>query len=138
VVVSVANALVKEGREMHALVPARGSIAAALQAALPRSLVSAAGHHLPAAALADLDAPLAADVLVCSDHPSATEATMELLRKVEGLRPLDAGSLASASAVEAFTAVLITLNMRYRVHSTLRLGGLDGVAPVAREGQPRS
>ena len=109
---------------MHALVPARGSIAAALQAALPRSLVSAAGHHLPAAALADLDAPLAADVLVCSDHPSATEATMELLRKVEGLRPLDAGSLNQAAAIEAFTAVCITLNIRHKGHSTLRLAGI--------------
>jgi NADPH-dependent F420 reductase len=134
VVISVANALVKEGREMHSLVPARGSIAAALQAALPRSLVAAAGHHLPAAALADLDTPLGADVLVCSDHPSATEATIELLGKVNGLRALDAGSLASASAVEAFTAVLITLNKRYRVHSTLRLGGLDHVGSVAGHG----
>ena len=35
VVVSMANALVKEGREMLALVPPRGSVAAAVQAALP-------------------------------------------------------------------------------------------------------
>ena len=35
VVVSMANALVKDGREMLALVPPRGSVAAAVQAALP-------------------------------------------------------------------------------------------------------
>ena len=35
VVVSMANALVKEGREMLALMPPRGSVAAAVQAALP-------------------------------------------------------------------------------------------------------
>src|SRR5579871_6775275 len=40
VVVSMANALVKEGREMLALVPPRGSVAAAVQAALPGSLVA--------------------------------------------------------------------------------------------------
>ena len=38
----MANALVKEGREMLALIPPRGSVAAAIQAALPGSLVSAA------------------------------------------------------------------------------------------------
>ena len=47
VVISMANALVKEGREMLALIPPRGSVAAAVQAALPDSLVAAAFHHLP-------------------------------------------------------------------------------------------
>lgn len=128
VVVSVANALVRQGREMHALVPPRGSVAAAVQAAAPGAKVAAAGHHLPAATLADLDAELDADVLVCADHPEAAEATERLLRLVPGLRPLQAGSLASAAAVEAFTAVLVTVNLRYRAHSTLRLGGLEHVA----------
>ena len=48
VVISMANALVKEGREMLALIPPRGSVAAGIQQALPQSLVSAAFHHLPA------------------------------------------------------------------------------------------
>jgi hypothetical protein len=124
VVVSVANALVKQGREMHALVPPRGSMAAAVQAALPRALVVAAGHHLPAAELEDLDVVLHADVLVCSDHPVATESAMDLLASIAGLRPLDAGSLASAAPIEAFTAVLVTLNIRYKGHSSLGLTGL--------------
>jgi len=125
VVVSVANALARQGREMHALVPPRGSLAAGVQAVLPASAVAAAGHHLPAETLADLDAHLEADVLVCADSTEAKVATMALFAAIDGLRPLDAGSLASASAVEAFTAVLITLNMRYKGHSTLRLAGLE-------------
>lgn len=124
VVVSMANALVKEGKEMHPLVPPRGSLASALQAALPRSLVSGSFHHLPAGDMADLDVDLVADVLVCSDHPEATEATVDLIRRIPGLRPLDAGSLSQAAAIEAFTAVLITLNIRHRSRSTLRLAGL--------------
>ena len=68
VVVSMANALVKEGREMLALMPPRGSVAATVQAALPESLVAAAFHHLPAAEMEDLESGLDADVLVCSDH----------------------------------------------------------------------
>jgi len=126
-VVSVANALVKQGRELHALVPARGSIAAALQAELPDAEVAAAGHHLPAADLEDLDRRLDADVLVCSDHPGARRRAAELLGAIDGLRLLEAGTLAQASAVEAFTAVLVNLNIRYKAHSTLRLAGLDHV-----------
>ena len=76
VVVSMANALVKEGREFLALVPPRGSIAATLQAVLPESLLSASFHHLPASEMESLTTPMVADVLVCSDHPEATEATL--------------------------------------------------------------
>lgn len=126
VVVCVANALVKQGREMHALVPPRGSVAAGVQAVLPDSSVAAACQHLPASVLADLEASLDADVLVCADGDEARRRAMELVAGVPGLRPIDAGSLASAAAVEAFTAVLITVNIRYKVHSTLRLGGIDG------------
>jgi NADPH-dependent F420 reductase len=124
VVVSVANALVKQGREMQALVPSRGSIAAAVQGALPEARVAAACQHLPASSLAALDEPLAADVLVCSDHADAADAAASLVARIDGLRPVLAGSLASAAAIEAFTAVLITVNIRYKAHTTLRLGGL--------------
>ncbi len=124
VVISMANALAKEGREMLALVPPRGSVAAAVQAALPESLVSAAFHHLPASEMENLESGLEADVLVCSDHAEATEATIGLIDLMSGLRPLDAGSLSQAAAIEAFTAVCITLNIRHKAHSTLKLAGI--------------
>ncbi len=127
VVVSVANALVKQGREMHALVPPRGSMAAAVQAEAPGALVAAAGHHLPASDLEDLDQPLHADVLVCSDHPAALVSAVAMVASIEGLRPLEAGSLAQAAAIEAFTAVLVTVNIRYKAHSSLGLTGLEHV-----------
>jgi NADPH-dependent F420 reductase len=123
-VISMANALVKEGREMLALVPPRGSVAAAVQAALPGSLVAAAFHHLPASEMENLSSGLEADVLVCSDHPEATSATADLVERMRGLRPLDAGSLSQAAAIEAFTAVCITLNIRHKAHSTLRIAGI--------------
>jgi hypothetical protein len=124
VVVSMANALVKEGREMLALFPPRGSVAAAIQAALPESAVAAAFHHLPAAEMEDLESGLVADVLVCSDHPEATAATVGLIEQMHGLRPLDAGTLNQAAAIEAFTAVCVTLNIRHKAHSTLRMAGI--------------
>lgn len=124
VLVSMANALVREGREMLPLFHPRGSVAAAVQAALPRTKVAAAFHHLPAREMADLDSGLIADVLVCADDPEATAETMSLVERIAGLRPLDAGSLGQAAAIEAFTSVCVTLNIRHRAHSTLKLAGI--------------
>jgi NADPH-dependent F420 reductase len=124
VVVSMANALIKEGREMLALIPPRGSVAASVQAALPDSFVAAAFHHLPAGEMENLESGLESDVLVCSDHPEASVVTESLVDLMRGLRPLNAGSMSQASAIEAFTAVCITLNIRYKAHSTLRMLGI--------------
>jgi 8-hydroxy-5-deazaflavin:NADPH oxidoreductase len=124
VVISMANALIREGREMLALIPPRGSVAASVQAALPNSLVAAAFHHLPASEMEDLESGLEADVLVCSDYPEATVVTESLVDVMQGLRPLNAGSLNQAAAIEAFTAVCITMNMRHKAHSTLRIAGI--------------
>ena len=123
VVVSMANALIKEGREFLALVPPRGSVAASIQAALPGSLVAASFHHLPASEMEKLTTPLVADVLVCSDHREASLVTKALVDRIDGLRGVDAGTLSQAAPIEAFTAVLITVNIRHKVHSTVRLAG---------------
>jgi len=93
-------------------------------AGVPVVVGGAACQHLPAGDQADLGGTQAADVLVCSDHPEGTASAMELIGRIDGLRPLDAGSLASAGPIEAFTAVLVTLNIRYRAHTMLRLGGI--------------
>ena len=124
IVVSMANALFKVGDDIEAVVPARGSLCVAVQEAAPRSLVSGAFHHLPARGLANLDEPLDADVLVCSDHREATSTTIELVNRIPGCRGIDAGSLSAAAAIEAFTAVLIGVNIRQRAHASIRLTGL--------------
>jgi NADPH-dependent F420 reductase len=125
VVVSMGNALAKVDGELQAVHPPGGSVAAGVAAALPGSLVSASFHHLPARSLGDLDRPAEGDVLICSDHPEALEATAGLIRRIPGLRPFDAGSLAAAGPVEAFTAVLLSLNARYKGRATIHLTGID-------------
>ena len=125
VVVSMANALAKVGDGLQALVPARGSVAATTQAALPASAISAAFHHLPARLLGDLDTTLEDDVLVCADDARALDATVELVECIPGLRALEAGGLESAGAVEAFTAVLLQLNRRYKAKAGIRITGIE-------------
>jgi NADPH-dependent F420 reductase len=124
VVISMANALFKVGDDIEAVVPARGSLCVAVQDSAPRALVSGAFHHLPARGLANLEEPMDADVLVCSDHAAATKATIDLVGRIPGCRGIDAGTLSAAAAIEAFTAVLIGVNIRSRSHASIRLTGL--------------
>ncbi len=125
VVISMANALAKVGHEFQPLVPPRGSVAASVQAAVPKSLVAAAFHHVPAKELGDLDHPVESDVLICSDHPSATETTSEIVRKLADMRPLDAGELSNAAPIEAFAAVLLQLNVRYKTRAAVKFTGIE-------------
>lgn len=125
VVVCMSNALSKVGREFQPLVPPRGSVSASVQAELRDSFVAAAFHHVPAKELADLDAPVVSDILICSDHQRATVTVADICRGIPGMRPLDAGELSNATAIEAFTAVLLQLNVRYRTRVALQLTGID-------------
>jgi len=121
VVVSMANALTRVGSEFIPLIPPRGSIAVAVQGAAPDARVAAAFHHVPAHELGQLDHEVDCDVLVCADHPDAAATTAELVERVPGCRALEAGTLSSAGAIEAFTAVLLQVNRRYKARSTIRL-----------------
>jgi hypothetical protein len=124
VVISMANALVRIGSEFQPLMPPRGSIAAHVQAAVPASHVVAALHHVPAKELGHLDVPVECDVLMCSDDPEASKTVAEIVAKIPGCRPLDAGGLSSATAIEALTAVLLQLNIRYRTRVAPKLTGI--------------
>jgi NADPH-dependent F420 reductase len=124
VVVSMANAIAKVDGELVALTPPGGSVAVGVQAAVPQSRVAAAFHHLPARSLADLTRTVEGDVLICADAPEAVAATTGVVQAIPDLRPLHAGSLAAAAPVEAFTAVLLGLNRRYRGHAAIRLTGI--------------
>lgn len=125
VVISMANALARIDGQFQALDPPGGSVAVGVAAACPGALVAAAFQHLPAASVADLAHPLAGDVLICSDHRRAHEVTATLVRAMANLRPLDAGGLVSAGPVEALTAVLVGLNVRYRSRASVSLLGIS-------------
>jgi predicted dinucleotide-binding enzyme len=64
-------------------------------------------------------------VLVCGDDPDAVVTVSEIIRKIPGCRPLDAGELSNATAIEAFTAVLLQLNVRYETQVAPKLTGIQ-------------
>lgn len=125
VVISMANAVTRVGGELQPLILPRGSVAEEVQAHLPGARVAAAFHHLPARELAEINEPMEGDVLVCSDHSDARAVVADLVGQVPHLRALDAGSLANAGPIEAFTAVVLNLNIRYRTRAALRLAGVE-------------
>jgi 8-hydroxy-5-deazaflavin:NADPH oxidoreductase len=102
-----------------------GSAAEAARSLLPAGVSLAAAFHNLSAELLAGDSPVDCDVLVCSDDEQAKEAASDLARKIPGVRALNGGKLENARIVEAVTALLIGLNIRYKVHSAgVRFTGL--------------
>lgn len=125
VVIAMSNALARVGDEFQPLVPPRGSVAAHVQATIPGAAVAAGFHHVPAKELGDLSAPVESDVLVCSDRPHATRVASALVNEIPDMRALDAGGLSNAAPIEAFTAVLLQLNARYKTRAAVKFTSID-------------
>src|ERR1700719_954889 len=105
----------------------QGSAAEAARELLPQNVSLAAAFHNLGAELLAGEAPIDCDVLVCSDDDKAKQAAMELVGKIPGVRALNGGKLEGARIVESITALLIGLNIRYKVHGAgVRFTGLPG------------
>lgn len=125
-VIAMANGLERVDREFRPVLPEAGSVSRAVQDAAPGARVVAAFHLVPAAALADLDLPLESDVVVCADDDDARRVVLDLVIGIPDLRGFDGGSLHNAIGIEAFAALLLTVNVRHKGKGTLRLLGLEG------------
>ncbi len=125
IVVSMVNAMAREGARCSSRSRwAAGRWPPRSPRRCPASRVVGAFHHLPAAQMEDLASGLDADVVVVGDDAGARDAVAALVDSMPGLRAVVAGSLALAGAVEDFTAVCISVNIRHRAHSYVRLAGL--------------
>ena len=65
-------------------------------------------------------------IVFFSDNKAAIETVSEMVRRIPGCRPLDSGELSNATAIEAFTAVLLQLNVRYKTRVAPKLNGIKG------------
>jgi predicted dinucleotide-binding enzyme len=54
---------------------------------------------------------------------------MELALSIPGMRAFDGGSLANAIGLEAFAALLLSINIRHRGKASVRLEGVEGYVP---------
>ncbi|BAL98505.1 MULTISPECIES: NADPH-dependent F420 reductase [Caldilinea] len=105
--------------------PEAGSAAEELQRQLGEGVqVVAAFQNIAAGHLRDLSWQPDCDVLYTGDNKEAKAVTLELIRAA-GFFGIDAGPLANSSVVEGLTAVLIGINIRYKVQgSGIRITGI--------------
>ena len=104
--------------------PPAGSSAEEAQALLPEARVVAAFHHIAAHELAEADHPIECDLLICGGDAGARDTVTQLGRSM-GLRVLDVGALSNAGPLEGITAVLATINRRYKLkNSGIKITGI--------------
>jgi NADPH-dependent F420 reductase len=124
IVINIASALNPE-RKTRAQIPEGGSITAEIQNFFGEGTrVVAALQHIAPAKLESTDTKIDCDVLVCGGDRAAREQVITLIQQA-GMDAFDAGVLANAVAVETFTAVLIAINVKYKIVGTgIRLTGV--------------
>jgi predicted dinucleotide-binding enzyme len=64
------------------------------------------------------------DVLVCGDDAAAKQVAIDLVRAVTGRAGVDGGRLRLARHLEPLTAVLISINKRYKTRSGIAISGV--------------
>ncbi len=105
--------------------PPGGSAAMEAQAQVgPETRVVAAFQNVSAHHLADPQAEIDCDVLVCGDKRKDREVAIALA-EAAGLRGVHAGALQNSAVVEGLTAVLIAINAIYKTrHAGIRITGI--------------
>jgi hypothetical protein len=112
--VPLANAV--GGRPTQVVHPWEGSAAEQAAVMLPKDVaLVGAFHNVCAARLLDIDNTVDNDVVVCSDDKDARQEIMSLADKIDGVRGLDGGKLCNCRIVEGITALIIGMNIRYKM-----------------------
>jgi NADPH-dependent F420 reductase len=103
----------------------QGSAAEQTKELLPTGVELASAFHNLGADLLAQDGDVDCDILVCSDDARAKGIASELAGKIPGARAINGGKLENARIVESITALLIGINIRYKVHGAgIRFTGL--------------
>lgn len=126
-VISCVNPLAFDKRGAHGRIidNGEGSAAESAQKLAPEATVVGAFHNVSAVGLWEETGFLDEDVIVVGDVVEAKEVAMNLAASVTGRVGIDGGKLRLARQLEPFTAVLISINRKYKVHSGIRVTGLD-------------
>lgn len=123
IVMSMANpVVVADGRATFEAPPA-GSLAEQVQKDVPGARVVSALHEIRVSRFSKLDRAIDSDTVVTGDDEEAKAIVMALCAEV-GVRPVDGGPLVNSRYVEAFVAVLVAINFRYKAGVSYRITGL--------------
>jgi len=124
-VISCVNPLGFDKQGPYGLDVPGGSAAEQAASLVPDAKVVGAFHHVSAVSLwGDADFLDHEDVLVCGDDQEAKQVAIELARAVTGRDGVDGGALRLARQLEPLTAVLISINKRYKTRSGVAISGV--------------
>ncbi|MGZ4501643.1 MAG: NADPH-dependent F420 reductase, partial [Nocardioidaceae bacterium] len=124
-VISCVNPLGFDRRGPYGLDVPGGSAAETAAALVPDARVVGAFHHVSAPTLwGDAEFLDHEDVLVCGDDAEAKAVAVELARCVTGRDGIDGGALRLARQLEPLTAVLISINKRYKTRAGVAISGI--------------
>jgi NADPH-dependent F420 reductase len=113
------------GKATRTLTVWQGSAAQQAQEMVPDGVtVVSALHTISGGPLADLEVDLDEDVLICGDRKADKTRVAELIELIDGLRAVNAGALETARITEQLTALLISINVRYKTHAGVRITGI--------------
>ena len=91
----------------------------------PKTKIASAFHNVVAESLQRIEKKVDSDVIVCSDSQEVRKAVMDLANEIPGVRAIDGGRLENSRIVEQMTALLIGINIRYKVaEAGIRITGL--------------
>jgi 8-hydroxy-5-deazaflavin:NADPH oxidoreductase len=125
VVISCVNPLGFDKQGPYGLDVPGGSAAETAASLVPSARLVGAFHHVSAVTLWGADEYLDhEDVLVCGDDADAKAVAIELARAVTSRDGVDAGRLRIARQLEPWTAVLISINKRYKTRSGTKISGV--------------
>jgi 8-hydroxy-5-deazaflavin:NADPH oxidoreductase len=125
VVISCVNPLGFDKQGPYGLDVPGGSAAETAASLLPSARLVGAFHHVSAVTLWGEEEFLDhEDVLVCGDDADAKAVAIELARAVTSRDGVDAGKLRIARQLEPWTAVLISINKRYKTRSGTKISGI--------------
>jgi 8-hydroxy-5-deazaflavin:NADPH oxidoreductase len=124
ILVDVTAPLDPENKKKTGRVP-EGSAAQAAQLKLgPNVRVVAAFQNISYMHLTDLHEELGCDVLVCGNDKEAKRQVIELA-KAAGMAAFDAGPIENAVVAEGLTAVLININIAFKIKNAgIRITGV--------------
>jgi 8-hydroxy-5-deazaflavin:NADPH oxidoreductase len=113
------------GKATRLLGVPQGSAGQQAQEMAPEGVrVVSALHTVSAATLGDLDHELDEDIPIAGDKRDDKRRVAELIARIPGLRPVNAGLLESARLIEGLTPLLISVNARYKTHAGVKFTGL--------------
>lgn len=95
----------------------------------PHTKIASAFHNVVSESLQDLKRDIDCDVIVCGDSQETRKTIMDLAKKIPGVRAVDGGCLENSRIVEQMTALLIGINIRYKVSNAgIRITGLPSAS----------